>query len=190
MVKRQTVWLSTMMVLSLMLIGYYTMNNGAQSTGAGANGSEPVSVTTPEEPAVTDDSQQGSGSDMTSQNANGQDFFANWQTTVRTNLSRSQDRDLTIIGNNSSTAEEIAQAQDDLKQLSNLQGGIESAQEAVIADGYQDCAIVPNADNTKLDVYVQTKKPLTALAAASIQYLVNQQLSNFPMSAIVVHEHK
>ena len=28
MVKRQTVWLSTMMVLSLMLIGYYTMNNG------------------------------------------------------------------------------------------------------------------------------------------------------------------
>ncbi|MCL6593887.1 MAG: SpoIIIAH-like family protein [Alicyclobacillus sp.] len=34
MVKRQTVWLSTMMVLSLMLIGYYTMNGDTSWTGS------------------------------------------------------------------------------------------------------------------------------------------------------------
>ena len=40
MVKRQTVWLSTMMVLSLMLIGYYTLGTPGTPGSSGSHGSQ------------------------------------------------------------------------------------------------------------------------------------------------------
>lgn len=44
MVKRQTVWLSTMMVLSLMLIGYYTLGTPASPSTQDVNASGSTSV--------------------------------------------------------------------------------------------------------------------------------------------------
>jgi stage III sporulation protein AH len=62
-VKRQTVWLSTMMVLSLMLIGYYTMNNdGGLTATKNPDGS---SVATSATPPDSGQSSQTSGTGTT-----------------------------------------------------------------------------------------------------------------------------
>jgi stage III sporulation protein AH len=70
-VKRQTVWLSTMMVLSLMLIGYYTMNNdnGIGTSSSGSSDTTSVVSPTTDNPGSTQTSDtkqtQGNGTSST-----------------------------------------------------------------------------------------------------------------------------
>ncbi|MBX5436311.1 MAG: SpoIIIAH-like family protein [Alicyclobacillaceae bacterium] len=200
MVKRQTVWLSTMMVLSLMLIGYYTMNSGSETaSSAGTETSPPVTaVNNP--PAShssgasgdTGGTQATSASDASSPaNAEGgssDDFFVIQQTSVTAQITRNEDRLMQVLSNDNASQADIANAEQQLKKLQSWQGGIESAEEEIKGDGYLDCAIVPNADYSEVKVYVRSKSPLTKLDAAKIMDIVSEQL-NFPMENIVVKSH-
>jgi stage III sporulation protein AH len=77
MVKRQTVWLSTMMVLSLMLIGYYTMSNQTSTTSGDAGASGPtVSTSTAEPGSVQSPSSTSAGGSSTSPSGTSQNQTA------------------------------------------------------------------------------------------------------------------
>ncbi|MCL6547946.1 MAG: SpoIIIAH-like family protein [Alicyclobacillus sp.] len=201
MVKRQTVWLSTMMVLSLMLIGYYTMNSGSEPAGS-SGGESPSSVTTVNNPpgsagqAGAAGTSSGSPAQATSagdgmSSAGGSspdDFFVIQQTSVNAQITRNEDRLMQVLSNDNASQEDIANAEQQLKKLQSWQGGIESAQEEIKGDGFLDCAIVPNADYSQVKVYVRSKTGLTKLDAAKVMDIVSEQL-NFPIENIVVKSH-
>ncbi|WDL97024.1 SpoIIIAH-like family protein [Alicyclobacillus sp. ALC3] len=204
MVKRQTVWLSTMMVLSLMLIGYYTMNSGAQTATTKTSGGPSVTTSTVSPQASntttgnaassaggtktgTSGSQSGSTSGATTPTS-GTDWFTNYQTQVEQNIAKKEGVAEQIIGSSSSSTAQINQAQQQLRQYMNLDGAMMQARQAILGEGYKNCVIVPNENPQGLtQVYVQTKK-LTPTNAVKVMNIVSQQM-NVPMNQIVVHEH-
>ena len=199
MVKRQTVWLSTMMVLSLMLIGYYTMNNGAQSTTKTAPG---ASVTTSAgTPPNTSSSQLASStsspstSTSTSESTSASssvgtastDFFIKLQTQLDQELSRQEDVYSQVISSNNASANQMTQAEDQLKQLETLIGEIGNARDAVMGEGYKACVIVPDLKTNQATVYVKSTN-LSASDAVSVMNIVSQNL-NIPINNVVVNKH-
>lgn len=193
MVKRQTVWLSTMMVLSLMLIGYYTMNNnGTQTAGSGTQGNGTSTETV--SPSVLDNTTGGTGSTgattgagMTTGTTSVDDFFVIQQTNAMNQIAREEQTYLDVLANNSSTATQIDQAEQQLQKLQGMQGSIQSVAETIKSDGYNNCAIVPSADGSIVTVYVKARS-LTALNAAKLMNLVSQQLS-MPIDNVRVQQH-
>ncbi|GGI95956.1 stage III sporulation protein AH [Alicyclobacillus cellulosilyticus] len=216
MVKRQTVWLSTMMVLSLMLIGYYTMNNGGQQA-ATSNDNGPM-VSTAVEPAPSGSQTgaahapqtspaQGTGTKATqaatattpanakstsAQTTSGvpnesvSDWFINYQNQVEQNLSQKEDMYQSILTNNNASTEQIARAEQELQQLHNLEGGMADAMDAIKGEGYKNCVIVPNVDGNSVTVYVQAPKGLTADQAVQIMNIVSRQM-NVPINHVYVN---
>ncbi|MCL6631651.1 MAG: SpoIIIAH-like family protein [Alicyclobacillus herbarius] len=186
MVKRQTVWLSTMMVLSLMLIGYYTMNGSQSQTGS--NQDETITTTAGDNGKDTnkdnsnDQANQGSITNQSGQQTStgSEDWFISQQTQVQQNLAKLEDTYKNIITNTKSPDSQVAQAQEAIQVLENVRGGIENAHDAIVNDGFQDCVIYPvfdkQGDLTKVNVYVKAKK-LSADQAVKVMNIVHQQLN-------------
>lgn len=192
MVKRQTVWLSTMMVLSLMLIGYYTMNNETSTTTASTNQSD---VTTSVSPATgntigANTAQSGSNNGTsntkdTTTAPSGSDWFVNMETTQTQQMSQEMDNQRTILANNNATSAQLSQAEQKLQQLTSLQGELATAREVVLGKGYQDCVIVPSSDSMKFTVNVKSASTVTAAQAVSIMNAVSQELNVSAANVIV-----
>lgn len=207
MVKRQTVWLSTMMVLSLMLIGYYTMNSGTTTTTSATGGSSIATSTqdagnstgtsgaTHKSGGTTTSSGKSQASTTSkttsnptaSQPTSGQDWFTNYQTKVDQQIAKEEGDAEQVIGNSNASTQQISQAQQDMRQYEALSGGIMQAREAVIGEGYKNCVIVPNSSGNGAQVWVQTKQ-LTASDAVKVMNIVSQQL-NVPINSVIVHQH-
>ncbi len=201
MVKRQTVWLSTMMVLSLMLIGYYTVNNGAGSGTSSTTGTD--SITTAEAPAgnstststnSTSSASSGQANTVSSQKS-GQtvDWFAESKTTQQQKFAQQDEVYKTIISSDRSTNAQVVQAQQADNQLTAIEGAVAQAQDAVLAEGFSDCVIFPTTDPktgqvTKVSVYVQTNN-LTSDQAVKVMNVVSQNMG-ISINNIVVHEHQ
>lgn len=207
MVKRQTVWLSTMMVLSLMLIGYYTMNNepgtpasgsqdatsavtpdtsgSAQSTAGDTQTTAGNTQTTAGSTQKSDGNNPGStdNSKGTSTAAGSSDWYVEYQTQLNQDMDQQIDTYSKLLTNSNATEAQLSQAQQQLTNLKQLQGGIGNAHDMIVAKGYKDCVIVPNKDYTKFTVYVKTSK-LSADQAVQIMHIVSQQLN---ISAINVN---
>lgn len=202
MVKRQTVWLSTMMVLSLMLIGYYTMNNQTTPTAAGTG----ASVAT-----TTDTSTLGLGGENSgSSNANTKaattttsaktttapastsgmsttDWYSTQATDIQQSFSEKLNSLYAIISNTNSSQSQMTEATQSLNQLQNLQGDLENATDAVLSAGYKECVIVPDANGTSFDVYVNATK-LSSTEAVQIMNTVSTTM-DVPMNNVRVTQH-
>ncbi len=203
MVKRQTVWLSTMMVLSLMLIGYYTMNNQATTTSSD-NGSAGPTVSTSVTPPPTNTASgtesagigqgQSTSSDAGQQNtqaalqsSSSNDWFVGQQTLLEQQMSEQISNLQAVIANNNASTDAISQAEQSLQKVENLKGNLAEARDAIIGDGYKECVIVPTASNAQMQVYVKG----TSLASSDvikIMNIVSQQL-DIPMVNVVVTTH-
>lgn len=193
MVKRQTVWLSTMMVLSLMLIGYYTMNNESSLTTTSSNGTSVVTSTT-----AVPGSNSTSGNQTTANRTSGSqntaaatgtpttttDWFVNMQTQLDTEMTKQIDAEEQILANNNASAQELSQAEDKLRQLQNGQGALANAKEMILAKGYQDCVIVPSTNGNQVVVYVKASQ-LSNTKAVELMNIVSQQL-NVSASNVIV----
>lgn len=201
MVKRQTVWLSTMMVLSLMLIGYYTMNSGTTTTTTSGGSGPSITTTTQGGGATQDnggstskpssqsgqDTSKGTSSKATSQPASGTDWFTNYQTHVEQTITAKEAAATQILANSNSSTQQLSQAQQEMRQETALMGAISQARDAVIGEGYSNCVIAPDANGTDVQVYVQAKT-LTASQAVKVMNIVSQQL-NVPINSVIVHKH-
>lgn len=188
MVKRQTVWLSTMMVLSLMLIGYYTMNNQSTSTTAATGNDVSTSITT--SAGTSNQASSGSGQDNSTttstntSNPTGSDWYVSMQTSQDQQMAQKIETDQAVLANNNASSDQLAKAQQDLTALRNEQGQLANAKDMILGHGYQDCVIVPNKDNSKVIVYVKASK-LSNSQAVEIMNIVSQQL-NMSAADVVV----
>jgi stage III sporulation protein AH len=205
MVKRQTVWLSTMMVLSLMLIGYYTMNNQTTPTSVGTGttavptgdtvvGSSTSPTTVSGATTVAKNSSpasttagQTSTAAMGTTPMSATDWYVNTESEIKQNFSQKLDELQAIIANTSSSQSQLTSATQALNQLQDLQGNLENATEAVLSDGYKECVIVPdNNTGSTFNVYVSTSK-LASTDAVKIMNAVSTTM-DVPMANIRVSQ--
>lgn len=212
MVKRQTVWLSTMMVLSLMLIGYYTMNNQTTPTTvgtgpsvatttdtsvAGQSGSTAVSGNTNTQSTTSSTGSTTSGaatttgakatSATTTSAMSSTDWYATQATDIQQNFSEKMNSLEAVIANTNSSQSQLTEATQSLSQLQNLQGDLENATDAVLSAGYKECVIVPDATGTTFDVYVNASK-LSSTEAVQIMNTVSTTM-DVPMDNVRVTQH-
>ncbi|RIV23008.1 SpoIIIAH-like family protein [Alicyclobacillaceae bacterium I2511] len=200
MVKRQTVWLSTMMVLSLMLIGYYTMNSenpGSSGTnagstvttttvqpssGSGKSGSS--SSTTASSTAVT----SGQGTSSQTSTATGTDWYVNMQTQLEQQLAQQMDSYNQVIDNNNSSSDQIAQSQQKLNDLQTLSAELSNARDMILAKGFKDSVIIPASQSDQpVVVYVKASQQITRTQAVEVMSIVSEQL-NIPITNVVVRQ--
>lgn len=189
MVKRQTVWLSTMMVLSLMLIGYYTMNN--QASPASTTPSSPTSTTQPTTPTTS--SSTGGSLNSTSHASSGTsstsagDWFTQQQTLVNNTISQKISGYESIIANNNASQEQVAQASKAVGEEQALWNNLQQATQAILAEGYKSAVITPDKNQQNFEVYVQSSH-LQNADAVKIMNIVSQQL-DISMLNISVKAH-
>jgi stage III sporulation protein AH len=185
-VKRQTVWLSTMMVLSLMLIGYYTMNN---ETGTpAAKSPDTTSVVTPDangdtngssdtaQPTAGKTGQDSGSSAQQNTSAGSADWYVEQQTKLKQDIEKQIDTYSKVLTSNNATEEQLSQAEQQVNRLQSIEGGIDNAHDIIVTKGYKDCVIMPNRDYSKFTVYVKTNK-LTTEQAVQIIHIVSEQLN-------------
>jgi stage III sporulation protein AH len=207
MVKRQTVWLSTMMVLSLMLIGYYTMSNQSQTTSSDGVATGPSVSTSSTEPASRaqgqDQSKSGTSQGQSQKSGSNQqpsttqpsstsatsssDWFVSQETNLEQQMSEQISNLQQVIANNNASTDTISKAEQSLQNLENLKGNIAEARDAIVGDGFKECVIVPTAANAQMHVYVKSDK-LAASDVVKIMNIVSQQL-DIPMTSVIVTSH-
>lgn len=193
MVKRQTVWLSTMMVLSLMLIGYYTLGtpptakkqNAAgvttNTTVIGAGSSVPASGALTNSQPIAKKAQAGAGSSQPS------DWF------VQASLDQSQQQSKVIQTlQNELSDPRISQAtaSQAYTQLSTIQTQQESASrvhDLLVGEGYPDSLVLFSPQN-QVHVYVEANS-ISPDSAVKVINLVSQTLG-IPSNQVVVTPHK
>lgn len=194
MVKRQTVWLSTMMVLSLMLIGYYTMNNPASpasttptNPSSTTDTTSPTSGTQATDANTTSSSPKTTGASVSTTASSGSDWYTNEQTIVYQEISQKIDSLNSVMANNNSSTDQIATAAKALGQEQSLYTSLQQATQAIIADGYKSAVISPDKNQENFKVYVETND-LKGQDAVKIMNIVSQQL-DVPMLNISVKPH-
>lgn len=173
MAKRQTIWLSTMMVLSLMLIGFYTVNNNV----------EPVTTETSKVAKDNQDQNKETETAVMEQS----DFFVAYHMKEDEEMSAKVEQLQSVIANTQSSAEEVEKAKKDLETMNNTADKVEKAIDMITAEGFPD-AIVKVQQDGKVNVTVQAKE-LDKKQAVKIMGIVakEMQVSSSKVS-VGVHE--
>ncbi|MDI3256608.1 MAG: SpoIIIAH-like family protein [Kyrpidia sp.] len=223
--KRQSVWLSTMMVLALMVIGYYTVNSenkplptaSEQSQGSGSTGTSPPSGTLPPLPpsapggqgggTATAESGEGnappappadtgstanSWTPANSRGSSGSDFFAEMALKETQRESGTVERLQEVIANPKSSTEEVAQANNQLRQITDMQGKAEQVVDMLKGAGFPQAVILPagsgDVNFDHVTVYVQASS-LSPQQAVNVMGIVHGQMG-VPASNITVYWHE
>lgn len=171
MAKRQTIWLSTMMVLSLMLIGFYTVNNNV-------------------EPVNTDQGQTSNQGEKENERptsaAEGDDFFIKQHLDAQEKFSQRVEELNNLIASGKD-AGEVDKAKKELESMNNLDEKIENTIELITLEGYPD-AFIEAKENNKFHVTVQAQE-LDRNKAVKIMGIVakEMQISSSKVS-VAAHE--
>jgi stage III sporulation protein AH len=180
-VKRQSVWLSTMMVLALMLIGYYTVNNNVKMVPV----ADTPSIGNPSFDAnansATGDS--GSGNQNGTNGKAAVDASSNFFIAMHMREEKEQAAYLEtlqqVLSNRESTSEQIAQAQQKMQEINDMNAKADHVRDMLQADGYPDAIVIPNDnDGIQFDhvtVYVQANQ-LSADQAVKVMNIVHTQM--------------
>ena len=184
MVKRQTVWLSTMMVLSLMLIGYYTLGTPPAQTGkTTANGVSGSTVVTGSPGSLTTANSSGAKSKTTgsagSINANTasatpSDWFVQTALDQQNHQQRLMQTDESTMSDPRASNQVVSAAYQQLTALQTEQVNATRVHDELVGQGYPDSIVLFNPNND-VHVYVEASK-LTPTAAVQVINLVSQTL--------------
>lgn len=178
MAKRQTIWLSTMMVLSLMLIGFYTVNNNVQQVGSGA-------VTSTSGKASTGQKADPKKSDNTAV-MESSDYFIQQHLQENQAISKQQDDLEAVIADANAPADKVDQAKKDLQALNDQEDKIGNLIDTLMQQGYADAIV--DMKNGKVNVTVQAQS-LTNQNAVKIMSTVSKAL-NVSAAHITVLTHE
>jgi stage III sporulation protein AH len=172
MAKRQTIWLSTMMVLSLMLIGFYTVNNGVEQVST--------------DPSKAASGQKGANSGKADTAAMEQsDFFVSYHLKESEEISQKVEQLQQVIANAKSSPEQVDQAKKELETLNNNADKVDKVIELITAEGYPDAIV--NLKDGKVTVTVQSQE-LDKKKAVKIMSIVSKEMQ-VPSAKVTVTNH-
>lgn len=182
MAKRQTIWLSTMMVLSLMLIGFYTVNNNAKEV-SGDTVQQPAADTSATADKGKADKATKGGDKAVMEPS---DYFISYHLETAQKESAEAERLQTIIADDKTPAEQVEKAKKDLENLNNKQEKIDKVVDLILGEDVADAIVEINDD--KVNVTVQSKE-LDKKKAVKIMGIVAKELG-VPSAKVTVGKHE
>ncbi|MGZ4122214.1 MAG: SpoIIIAH-like family protein [Tumebacillaceae bacterium] len=175
MAKRQTIWLSTMMVLSLMLIGFYTVNNNTSQVGA------PDAAKTANTTAKKADT-----SKKDTKVAESSDYFIAKHLQENQDISKQQEQLEAVIADSTAPADKVEKAKNDLKALNDASDQQDNVVEQLMAEGFPD-ALVDQKDG-KIQVTVQAQSLETKRAIKVMSIVSKEMKISAAKITVLTHE--
>lgn len=172
--NKQTIWLSTMMVLSLMLIGYYTV------------GTPSSNVASKQQPAKSTPGSTPSATPAENAKTSVSDYFITAETNAVNALTAKQQQ-LESVLNTSKKQEDVQAAQKQMDDLQSLMTKQKDLEDQVVALGYNDAIVTGDSDH--IDVMVEADS-LDNAAALKIIKLAEQEMPTVSVHNITVGSHK
>lgn len=204
MLRKQTVWLLTMLAVMVVLSGYYLVKGPSEqmpALGEEQQQEEPIAgveVDTQEtdQPAPDATPVEGQNEALPSPDAESTDVADEAQTVADTPsdvfqgykmkrdalLQQQKDEQLAIMSNAEATPQAVAEAKAKYEELSTLENATLSFEELLKASGYKDAVV--SVQNDKATVIVQKEK-LDANEVVSIIAQAKQHL-NIPATNVTV----
>ncbi|USG63646.1 SpoIIIAH-like family protein [Brevibacillus ruminantium] len=204
MLRKQTVWLLTMLAVMVVLSGYYLIKGPENQVPA--LGQEQLQQPDPlagvvvesketDKPAPDAAAVEGKGSQTDSAvlpestaketltlTDTPSEIFTGYKMKREAQTQQQKDEQLTIMGSPDATPQAVAEAKSKYEELSNLESATMAAEEMLKASGYKDAVVF--AQNDKVTVIVQKEK-LSAEEAVDIISNVKQHL-NVPANHVTV----
>lgn len=192
MVKRQTVWLSTMMVLSLMLIGYYTLGTPPANPASGGSGNSGSTVVQGQGPTQTKGAASGSvpASSRPASGAAGSSSPSDWFVQYSMDQSNHQSKVIqtleTTLSDPRASQSVVSNAYQELTTIQTQQADASRIHDLLLGQGYPDSIVVYNPHN-QVQVWVEARS-LSPLQAVKVINLVAQTLG-IPSNEVTVSAH-
>jgi stage III sporulation protein AH len=194
--RKQTVWLLTMLAVMVVLSGYYLVKGPDEQVPAlTEEQTEPLSGVQVEtkqvgQPApdvtpvegqngvvgtpATDQAANQNANDSVPASDTASDIFQGYKMKREALLQQQKDEQLAIMGSSESTPQAVAEAKAKYEELSNLENATLTVEEMLKASGYKDAVVFVQDD--KVTVIVQKDK-LEANEAVEIIAQVKQHLN-------------
>ncbi|WP_307894754.1 SpoIIIAH-like family protein [Bacillus swezeyi] len=204
MLKKQTVWLLTMLSLVVVLSVYYIMSpEGENVVSVDDEGQVAAEKEKPmeekpmkEEPAkdkgaesekgktegketkdkeTSASEQSGENGAVVTEESSGEDLFTTYRMEMDDQRSREREELTEIVRSDKATAKEKSEAYDKMTELSEAQGTEKTLETLIKTKGYKDALV--NADGDKVNITVKAKEHSKA-AATDIIDLVAKEVKN------------
>ncbi|GAX90908.1 SpoIIIAH-like family protein [Effusibacillus lacus] len=176
MANRQTVWLSTMMILSLMVIGYYTVDDTLKPvpTSSTENAKNQDQTKTPDPKDNSNDStkNQNNGTEK-KQTMTGADWFGEQIANREVTYYKQAEELQKVIADAKTSTEQKVKAEQELKAMQDFYQKAEQAENKVIAEGFAEALVTK--DKERVTVTVQAPE-LSKEQAAKIYSIVSKEL--------------
>lgn len=199
-VRKQTVWLLTMLAVMIVLSGYYLVKGPSEqipALGEDSKQQDPllgvqIETKQTEQPAPDAAPVEGTSADEAKQVQTDSDPSALLNTASETfqgykmrreaMIQQQKDEQMTIVLDPNASPQAIAEAKAKHDELSTLESNTMALEEMLKADGYKDAVVFVQNDNVK--VIVQKEK-LTPNEVIDIMAMVRQHL-NIPTAQVTV----
>jgi len=167
LVKRQTVWLLTMLSLMIVLSAYYMLSDKEELAYIDEN----------EEDQSVNQEQSEATSDVDIEdvrNVEGNDFFTTIRMELQDKRNIQKDRLLEVVAANNASANEVNEALNEIDYLEKIETKENILQETILStdDNYED--VLVRADENKVHVHVITDS-LSKEAAVHIMQMVRDE---------------
>ncbi|TFJ93708.1 SpoIIIAH-like family protein [Lentibacillus salicampi] len=183
MLKKQTVWLLTMLSLMIVLSVYYMTSPGNSGDLAYVDQEENNS----EEAASSDTSDGKTTEGDTDADVNdiselGDDqLFASIRMEIQDDRSETKDRLDDVVASSTASVEEKSDARDEMNQLDERSRKESILEDSIIAAADYSDVLVRHEDD-KVIVHVQESEPLSNSEAANIMQMVNDEFGEIPVT--------
>lgn len=197
MLRKQTVWLLTMLAVMVVLSGYYLVKGPAEQMPAvgeeniteeplgieveSAQTNEPATETA-KEAEETGQAGEPAAALPDAGTTGGSEFFLGYKMKREAMLQQQKDEQRSIMTDPEASPQAIAEAKAKYEELSDTERAVLALEEVIKSKGYKEVVVTPSEQT--VSVYVQKEK-LEAKEVVDIIALVKQHL-NVPGTQVVV----
>lgn len=182
MLKKQTVWLLTMLSLMIVLSVYYMISPSSDDLAYINNGQEQESQEATSNAIETDtEADEAEVNDM--ENIDGNELFTTIRMEVQDERSMSKSRLEEVVASSSASVQEKDQALRDMDELENTSKKEKILEETILASAEYKDVLVRSEDN-KVHVHVQANE-LSDTEANHIMRMVYDEFGDVPVDVII-----
>lgn len=172
MLKKQTVWLLTMLSLMIVLSVYYMMSDKDDFAYIDDGENEEAEQTT-----STDPVNEGEAEVDTIENVGQDELFSTIRMEVQDERSMKKDRLKEVVASSTASAEEINEALNEIDELEKTETKETILQESILASKEQYEDVLVRQDDGKVHVHVKVNE-LSKQEANQIMQMVRDELGN------------
>lgn len=182
MLKKQTVWLLTMLSLMIVLSVYYMISPNSDDLAYIDNGQEPESEEASSNAIETDtDTDEAEVNNI--ENISGNELFTTIRMEVQDERSMSKSRLEDVVASSSASVQEKDQALREIDDLENTSKKEKILEETILASAeYKD--VLVRSENDKVHVHVQAEE-LSETEANNIMRMVYDEFGEITVDVII-----